>query len=59
MREATSKIVARDWLRVKLAEHKRHGQTHRLANGCFDTLHVGHIRYLEGARLEGDVLVVA
>jgi rfaE bifunctional protein nucleotidyltransferase chain/domain len=28
------------------------------ANGCFDTLHVGHIRYLEGARREGDVLVV-
>ena len=30
-----------------------------LANGCFDTLHVGHVRYLEGARAEGDVLVVA
>ncbi len=28
------------------------------ANGCFDTLHVGHVRYLEGARREGDVLVV-
>ena len=28
------------------------------ANGCFDTLHVGHVRYLEGARSEGDVLVV-
>jgi rfaE bifunctional protein nucleotidyltransferase chain/domain len=28
------------------------------ANGCFDTLHVGHIRYLEGARQEGDVLIV-
>ncbi|MBI4454330.1 MAG: adenylyltransferase/cytidyltransferase family protein [Acidobacteria bacterium] len=30
-----------------------------LANGCFDLLHVGHIRYLEGARAMGDVLVVA
>lgn len=30
-----------------------------LANGCFDLLHVGHVRYLEGARPEGDVLVVA
>ena len=30
-----------------------------LANGCFDVLHVGHARYLEGARREGDVLVVA
>src|SRR5205807_5050517 len=30
-----------------------------LANGCFDTLHVGHIRYLEGARREGDILIAA
>ena len=30
-----------------------------LANGCFDVLHVGHARYLQGARREGDVLVVA
>ena len=30
-----------------------------LANGCFDVLHVGHARYLEGARREADVLVVA
>src|SRR5712691_7508303 len=59
MREATSKIVARDVLRQKLAEHKRRGQRVVLANGCFDTLHVGHVRYLEGARREGDVLVVA
>jgi len=58
MREAASKIVARDLLRVKLAENKRHGQRIVFANGCFDTLHVGHIRYLEGARREGDILVV-
>jgi len=30
-----------------------------LANGCFDILHVGHVRYLEGARKLGDALVVA
>ncbi len=30
-----------------------------LANGCFDLLHVGHIRYLEGGKKLGDVLVVA
>ena len=58
MREGASKIVARDLLRVKLAENKRHGQRIVFANGCFDTLHVGHIRYLEGARREGDILVV-
>lgn len=58
MREAASKIVSRDVLRRKLAEHKRRGERIVLANGCFDTLHVGHARYLEGARHEGDVLVV-
>ena len=30
-----------------------------LANGCFDILHVGHLRYLEGARVLGDILIVA
>jgi len=58
MREAASKLVARDVLREKLAEHKRRGRRVVFANGCFDTLHVGHIRYLEGARREGDILVV-
>ncbi len=58
MREASSKIVSRDALFRRLAEHKRRGQRVVLANGCFDTLHVGHIRYLEGARREGDILVV-
>ncbi len=43
----------------RLEEHRRRGERIVLANGCFDLLHVGHIRYLEGARKEGDVLVVA
>ena len=58
MREAASKIVPRDRLQSKLAEHKRRGERIVFANGCFDTLHVGHVRYLEGARREGDLLVV-
>lgn len=58
MREACSKIVPREALRQKLAEHKRRSERIVFANGCFDTLHVGHIRYLEGARREGDILVV-
>ncbi len=58
MREAASKIISCDLLGQKLAEHKRRGQRIVFANGCFDALHVGHIRYLEGARREGDVLVV-
>jgi D-glycero-beta-D-manno-heptose 1-phosphate adenylyltransferase len=58
MRETASKIVARDVLRDKLGDYKRRGRRIVFANGCFDMLHVGHIRYLEGARREGDVLVV-
>jgi D-glycero-beta-D-manno-heptose 1-phosphate adenylyltransferase len=58
MRGAASKIVTRDVLREKLAEHKRRNQRIVFANGCFDTLHIGHIRYLDGARSEGDILVV-
>jgi D-glycero-beta-D-manno-heptose 1-phosphate adenylyltransferase len=59
MRSADSKIVTRERLRELLAEHRRQAGKIVLANGCFDTLHVGHIRYLEGARREGDILVVA
>ncbi len=58
MRHAKSKIVTRELLQEKLAAHKSRGQRIVFANGCFDTLHVGHIRYLEGARREGDILVV-
>ena len=42
-----------------VAAEKRRGRRVVLANGCFDLLHVGHIRYLRGAAAEGDVLVVA
>src|SRR5260370_3275982 len=59
MSSAESKMVSRDRLRELVAERKRQGRRVVLANGCFDTLHVGHIRYLEGARREGDILVVA
>jgi rfaE bifunctional protein nucleotidyltransferase chain/domain len=55
---AESKIVTREQLRTLLAEHRRRGQRIVLANGCFDTIHVGHIRYLEGSRREGEVLIV-
>lgn len=59
MRPAQSKIVSREQLCELLQQHKRRGERIVFANGCFDALHVGHIRYLEGARREGDVLVVA
>jgi rfaE bifunctional protein nucleotidyltransferase chain/domain len=38
---------------------RRAGRTIALANGCFDLLHVGHVRYLQGAAAEADRLVVA
>ena len=43
---------------ARVGEARRAGQTIALANGCFDVLHVGHVRYLQGAREQADVLVV-
>ena len=54
-----SKILSRTDLRTRLVQHRASGKQIVLANGCFDILHAGHVRYLEGARREGDVLVVA
>ena len=49
--------------RAELIEHvsraRAAGRTIAFANGCFDLLHVGHIRYLESAAAEADLLVVA
>jgi len=41
-----------------LDEHRRAGRTVVFANGVFDLLHVGHVRYLQEARAEGDLLIV-
>ena len=57
--DTRSKIVALDTLKSKLDDHKNRRERIVLANGCFDVLHVGHVRYLEAARGEGDVLVAA
>lgn len=43
----------------ELASLRGHNRTVVLANGCFDIIHVGHVRYLEGAAALGDILVVA
>ena len=43
----------------RIGEARAAGRTVAFANGCFDLLHVGHIRYLESAAQEADVLVVA
>ncbi len=52
-------IVPAEALAARLAEHRQRGQTIALANGVFDLLHVGHLRYLQGAAQQADVLVVA
>jgi D-glycero-beta-D-manno-heptose 1-phosphate adenylyltransferase len=56
---AQSKIVLRDELRERVAQWRRTGERITLANGCFDLLHVGHIRHLHAARELGGKLVVA
>ena len=53
------KIITIDQAAEIAAQRKAKGQTIVLTNGCFDLLHVGHIRYLEAAHEEGDVLIVA
>jgi rfaE bifunctional protein nucleotidyltransferase chain/domain len=52
-------VLDRGTLAKRLDAERAAGRTIVLANGCFDLLHVGHVRYLEAAKKEGDVLVVA
>jgi rfaE bifunctional protein nucleotidyltransferase chain/domain len=59
MRAAESKIGDLAAVARRVAEARAAGRSIALANGCFDVLHVGHVRYLRGARAEADVLVVA
>jgi len=54
-----SKVVSREELRQRVADWRRAGNRITLANGCFDLLHVGHIRYLHAAHELGGKLVVA
>jgi rfaE bifunctional protein nucleotidyltransferase chain/domain len=51
------KIMVRSELRERLASHRARGEKIVLTNGCFDMLHAGHVRYLQAARGEGDVVV--
>lgn len=59
MRSAQSKIKSRQALRKIVEGLKSDGKTVVFTNGCFDLLHPGHVRYLEKARIQGDVLIVA
>jgi D-glycero-beta-D-manno-heptose 1-phosphate adenylyltransferase len=51
-------LVDLDEAARRVADWRAQGKRVVLANGCFDLLHVGHVRYLEGARALGDALVV-
>ena len=53
------KVLSRADLLLRVADARRKGQTIAFANGCFDLLHVGHVRYLNAAAQEADVLIVA
>ncbi|MGH9774612.1 MAG: adenylyltransferase/cytidyltransferase family protein [Candidatus Acidiferrales bacterium] len=53
------KIFTREQIRIVVKERRREGKRVVLANGCFDILHAGHVRYLEAAKREGDFLIVA
>ena len=55
---AAARILDRNRLIARVAIARKHGARIVFANGCFDWLHVGHIRYLEGARRLGDLLIV-
>src|SRR6202451_3404665 len=56
---STKKILSREELQQRAAAWKQAGEAITLANGCFDLLHVGHVRYLHAAKQLGGRLIVA
>jgi rfaE bifunctional protein nucleotidyltransferase chain/domain len=55
----SEKILSREQLKDRVATWRRAGERITLANGCFDFLHVGHVRYLHAAKKLGGRLIVA
>jgi rfaE bifunctional protein nucleotidyltransferase chain/domain len=53
------RVLSRDELLARVEADRADGLTIGFANGCFDLLHVGHVRYLQAAAAEADRLVVA
>lgn len=51
--------MSRDLLAARVADEQARGISHAFANGVFDLLHVGHVRYLQAAAAEADRLIVA
>jgi len=59
MRRARDKVLSRERARAAVSRARRRGERVVFTNGCFDLLHLGHVRSLEQARGLGDRLVVA
>jgi rfaE bifunctional protein nucleotidyltransferase chain/domain len=59
LKQMSGKIVSTEELRAERARLRAGGRRLVFTNGCFDVLHVGHVRYLTRARTLGDALVVA
>jgi rfaE bifunctional protein nucleotidyltransferase chain/domain len=60
MSESHKKIISdHSQLLERVNALKEAGKTIVFSNGCFDLIHVGHVRYLQGAAMEGDVLITA
>jgi rfaE bifunctional protein nucleotidyltransferase chain/domain len=55
---AAERILGREQILEKVQSARKRGLRVAFANGCFDLLHVGHVRYLHGARQLGDMLIV-
>ncbi len=53
------RVLTEDALVTAVQAEREIGRTVAFANGCFDVLHVGHVRYLAGAAAQGDTLIVA
>ncbi len=58
LRETQRKILERDELVREVQRRQHAGERGVFTNGCFDLLHLGHVRYLQEARAEGDFLVL-
>jgi rfaE bifunctional protein nucleotidyltransferase chain/domain len=56
---AEEKILGREQLKERVTSWRKAGDSITLANGCFDLLHVGHVRYLHAAKQLGGRLIVA
>ena len=59
MTQPGARILNRPQLIAAISGARKDGQQIVFANGCFDVLHVGHVRYLEAAKALGDLLIVA